>query len=89
MKEIIINILEKYQQNICDEKAISASMYGVLADELIDKFLKPKHESEMYSTDKGDIANDLSDKGYSIRQISNIMGYKSHRSVQILLNKTK
>lgn len=44
----------------------------------------PKYHS-MLMNEKRATAKDLREKGYSFREIMNIMGYKSPRSIQLLL----
>lgn len=51
------------------------------------EFEYPKHKEADTSEIKRRIAKDLTDQGYSRRQVARALGYKSVRSVQYLLDK--
>jgi len=52
-------------------------------------FLKipPPNLKQKNISEKSEIAKQLKNKGYSIREIMKILGYKSPRSIQVLLAK--
>ena len=48
--------------------------------------LKAPHQKQKFMREKEVTANNLRKLNYSIREIMDIMGYKSPRSIQVLLN---
>jgi hypothetical protein len=68
---------------------LSQELVKLFAIPCVSFFLKipPPNLKQKNIKEKSNMAKELRNKGYSIREIMTIMGYKSPRSIQLLLKK--